>query len=64
VTSESPLWDWGTVAAWFYRQNRLTWQEAITAQTMKLANEHIARGKAVTSLEAEVDANARSLEAA
>ena len=38
VTSESPLWDWATVARWMYRNNKLGREAAIDAEIVKQAN--------------------------
>jgi predicted DNA-binding transcriptional regulator AlpA len=38
VTSESPLWDWATVARWMYQNNRLDRAAAIDAEIVKQAN--------------------------
>lgn len=44
VTSESPLWDWATVAAWLFRQDRLSRQELTAAEVLKQANALLADG--------------------
>jgi hypothetical protein len=45
VTSESPLWDWATVAKWMYQNDKLDLAEAIAAETVKHANEAIRKGQ-------------------
>jgi hypothetical protein len=41
VTSDTPLWDWATVATWFFRHQKLSRDEAIEAEAVKVANEAI-----------------------
>jgi hypothetical protein len=41
VTSDSPLWDWATVAKWLFRHGKLTREMAIEAEAVKAANEAI-----------------------
>jgi hypothetical protein len=48
VTSESPLWDWATVAKWMYENDKLGLAEAVAAETVKRANEAICRGQMET----------------
>lgn len=38
VTSESPLWDWATVARWMYRSGKLAREAAIDAEIVRQAN--------------------------
>ncbi len=38
VTSESPLWDWATVAHWLFRHGKLTKDQLIAAELFKEAN--------------------------
>lgn len=38
VTSDSPLWDWATVARWMYQNNRLGREAAMEAEIVKQAN--------------------------
>lgn len=45
VTSDSPLWDWATVALWLFRNNKLTRDAVIEAQTVKVANRAIESGE-------------------
>jgi hypothetical protein len=45
VTSESPLWDWATVARWMYRNKKLDREAAVAAELVKQANEAIADGQ-------------------
>ena len=44
VTSESPLWDWATVARWMYQNNKLGREAAIDAEIVKQANAVIGDG--------------------
>lgn len=44
VTSESPLWDWATVARWLYKNDKISRQEAVAAETVKQANAAIGDG--------------------
>ena len=44
VTSQSPLWDWGDIAQWLYRQGRLSREEALSAGIVSAANEILERG--------------------
>jgi hypothetical protein len=46
VTSESPLWDWATVARWMYRNRKLTREAALAAEIVRQANEAIRVGDA------------------
>ena len=41
VTSDSPLWDWATVAKWLFRHGKLTREAAVEAEAMRVANEAI-----------------------
>jgi|ERR1700728_3179398 len=41
VTSDTPLWDWATVAAWLFQHEKLSRDDAIEAEVMKAANEAI-----------------------
>lgn len=41
VTSDSPLWDWATVARWLFRHEKLTLEAALEAEAVKVANEAI-----------------------
>jgi hypothetical protein len=44
VTTDSPLWDWSKVAAWLYRHDRLSWDDAIAAVAVSEANAVISSG--------------------
>ena len=46
VTSESPLWDWATVARWMYAHKKLSREAALEAEIVRQANEAIAKGEA------------------
>ena len=45
VTSESPLWDWATVARWMYQNKKLDRDAAIAAEIVKEANEAVRKGQ-------------------
>jgi predicted DNA-binding transcriptional regulator AlpA len=45
VTSESPLWDWATVAKWMYQNKKLELEVAVAAEIVKQANEAICKGE-------------------
>jgi hypothetical protein len=45
VTSESPLWDWATVARWMFKNKKLGREAAIEAEIVKQANEAISAGR-------------------
>lgn len=46
VTSESPLWDWPTVARWLYERNKLPRESVVAAMVLKSANEALSGGRA------------------
>lgn len=46
VTTESPLWDWATVARWMYAHKKLSREEAVAAEIVRAANEAIGKGEA------------------
>lgn len=39
VTSDTPLWDWSTVAKWLFQHEKLSRDAAIEAEAVKAANE-------------------------
>jgi hypothetical protein len=39
VTSDSPLWEWSTVAKWLFQHGKLTREAAIEAEAVRMANE-------------------------
>jgi hypothetical protein len=45
VTSESPLWDWATVARWMFKNDKLGREAAIEAEIVRQANEAISTGQ-------------------
>lgn len=45
VTSESPLWDWATVARWMFENKKLPREAAIDAEIVRQANEAIGKGE-------------------
>lgn len=44
VTTESPLWEWATVARWMYRNRKLTREAALAAAIVRQANAVISDG--------------------
>lgn len=44
VTSDSPLWDWATVARWLFKQEKVSWDVVIEAEIVKDANTAIGAG--------------------
>ena len=44
VTSDSPLWDWATVAKWLFRQKKVSREEVLVAHIIKEANRAIESG--------------------
>jgi hypothetical protein len=38
VTTESPLWDWATVAKWLFQHAKITRERAIEAEAVRVAN--------------------------
>ncbi len=45
VTSESPLWDWASVARWMFQHRKLDRAAAIEAEVVKQANEAVRAGE-------------------
>jgi hypothetical protein len=45
VTSESPLWDWATVARWMFENDKLDREVAVDAEIVKQANDAIRAGE-------------------
>ena len=45
VTSDSPLWDWASVARWMVANEKLPREDAVAAGVVKEANEAIGRGE-------------------
>lgn len=41
VTTDSPLWDWATVAKWLFHHDKLSRDDAIEAAAVRAANEAI-----------------------
>lgn len=41
ITTESPLWEWASVARWLFSRRKLTREAAIEAEVVKEANEAI-----------------------
>ena len=44
VTTSSPLWDWATVAKWFFEQNKISEDDLRIAEAVKTANEALLHG--------------------
>jgi len=66
VTSDSPLWDWSSVAKWLYQHKKLSREEAIEAEAVRVANAAIEKRapKLKESLQSELAAYEKTLEAA
>ncbi len=45
VTSESPLWEWATVARWMYKNKKLEKQIAVEAELVRQANAALGAGE-------------------
>ena len=45
VTSDSPLWDWATVARWMYQNKKLEREVALSAEIVREANEAVTAGQ-------------------
>lgn len=39
VTTASPLWDWSDVSIWLYKRDRITYEEAVGATVVSIAND-------------------------
>jgi hypothetical protein len=48
VTSDSPLWDWATVALWFHQNDKLPHESVVEAAVVKAANDTLSRGNIPT----------------
>jgi hypothetical protein len=44
VTSDSPLWEWSTVARWFCKEQKLDQSIAVEAEAVRASNEALAKG--------------------
>jgi hypothetical protein len=66
VTSDSPLWDWASVARWLYQNKKLSREAAIEAEAVRVANTAIERSDAKfkETLERKLKAYERALETA
>jgi hypothetical protein len=66
VTSDSPLWDWATVAKWLFQHEKLSREAAIEAEAVRIANASIqADGKKLEdTLPGALDSYEKQLEAA
>jgi len=45
ATSESPLWEWASVARWLYEHRKIGREVAIAAETFRQANEAVRNGE-------------------
>jgi hypothetical protein len=66
VTSDSPLWDWASVARWLYHNKKLSREAAIEAEALRVANTAIESRdpKFKEFLEGKLKAYEQALEAA
>ena len=66
VTSDSPLWDWSSVAKWLYQHKKISREEAIEAVAVRAANTAIENHtpKLEETLKTEMEAYEKTLEAA
>lgn len=62
VTSDSPLWDWASVARWLFRLDRVSREAAVEAEAFREANEAIQCGE--SDLGARLKKHAHEYEAA
>ena len=62
VTSESPLWDWATVASWLFRNSRIERDVLVEAELVKEANDAIQQGD--RALDVRLERRMRALESA
>jgi hypothetical protein len=44
ITTDSPLWDWDSVARWLFAHNKISGDDAQQARAVKAANDTIASG--------------------
>lgn len=49
VMSDSPLWDWGQVAAWMYRQKKVPLGTVVEARLVKETNQALSAARAPAS---------------
>ncbi len=66
VTSESPLWDWATVARWMFENKKLGKEAALEAEIVKRVNEVIDedQGRIAADLQKRAEEYSAELEAA
>ena len=66
MTSESPLWEWATVARWMYEHEKLGKEAALDAEIVRQANVAICNGESDLSekLKKAAQKYAEELEAA
>ena len=66
VTSESPLWDWATVARWMFENKKLDKEAALEAEIVKRVNEVIDedQGRIAADLQKRAEEYSAELEAA
>jgi len=61
VTTDSPLWDWASVAKWLFRNEKISKDAAIQAEAVRLANAAI--GDRDRHLRETLEANLKTYEA-
>ena len=49
VTSDSPLWDWASVARWLFKNQKLSRENAVKAAVVKHANDALQAGNVPTT---------------
>lgn len=66
VTSDSPLWDWPSVAKWLYQHKKISREEAIEAIAVRATNTAIENNapKLEEAVKTEMEAYEKTLEAA
>ncbi|PJG51398.1 hypothetical protein CVM73_30980 [Bradyrhizobium forestalis] len=66
VTSDSPLWDWATVAKWLFKNEKLSKETALEAEAVRMANAAIEsdRKKLEETLQGRLTEYEKQLEAA
>jgi hypothetical protein len=66
VTSDSPLWDWASVAKWLFRHQKLSRDQALEAEAVRIANAAIQSNgnKLEETLQGSLNDYEKTLEAA
>jgi hypothetical protein len=62
ITTDSPLWDWASVALWLFRNKKIEREEAIAAEAVREANNAVEAGE--TDLGPRLRRRVHELEAA